>query len=79
MAVGEILYQAQAGYSFSYNPSPLTLGAIAYLILFLPVVWFGRWVEGAVRMETLSHDALATSSTCRSCARRRRTCCAGWA
>lgn len=45
VAVGEILYQAQAGYSFSYNPSPLTLGAIAYLILFIPVVWFGRWVE----------------------------------
>lgn len=46
LAVGEILYQAQAGYSFSYNPSPLTLGAIAYLILFIPLVWFGRWVEG---------------------------------
>lgn len=45
VAVGEILYQAQSGYSFSYNPSPLTLGAIAYLILFIPVVWFGRWVE----------------------------------
>jgi polar amino acid transport system permease protein len=45
LAVGEILYQAQAGYSFSYNPSPLTLGAIAYLILFIPLVWFGRWVE----------------------------------
>lgn len=45
VAVGEILYQAQTGYSFSYNPSPLTLGAIAYLILFIPVVWFGRWVE----------------------------------
>jgi len=46
LAVGEILYQAQAGYSFSYNPSPLTLGAIAYLLLFVPLVWFGRWVEG---------------------------------
>lgn len=46
LAVGEILYQAQAGYSFSYNPSPLTLGAIAYLVLFVPLVWFGRWVEG---------------------------------
>ena len=45
VAVGEILYQAQGAYSFSYNPSPLTLGAAAYLILFLPVVWFGRWVE----------------------------------
>jgi polar amino acid transport system permease protein len=46
LAVGEILYQAQAGYAFSYNPSPLTLGAIAYLILFIPLVWLGRWVEG---------------------------------
>jgi polar amino acid transport system permease protein len=45
VAVGEILYQAQTAYSFSYNPSPLTLGAIAYLILFIPVVYFGRWVE----------------------------------
>jgi len=45
VAVGEILYQAQNGYSFSYNPSPLTLGAIAYLILFVPVVWLGRWIE----------------------------------
>jgi polar amino acid transport system permease protein len=31
--------------SFSSNPSPLTLGAIAYLVLFVPVVAFGRWVE----------------------------------
>jgi polar amino acid transport system permease protein len=45
VAVGEILFQAQTAYSFSYNPSPLTLGAIAYLILFIPVVSFGRWVE----------------------------------
>jgi polar amino acid transport system permease protein len=45
VAVGEILYQAQAGLAFSYNPSPLTLGAIAYLVLFVPVVYFGRWVE----------------------------------
>jgi len=45
VAVGEILYQAQTGLSFSYNPSPLTLGAIAYVVLFVPVVYFGRWVE----------------------------------
>ncbi len=45
VAVGEILYQAQSAYTFSYNPSTLTLGAIAYLVLFVPVVWFGRWVE----------------------------------
>ena len=34
-----------AAVSFSFNPSPLTLGAIAYLVLFLPVVVLGRWVE----------------------------------
>ena len=27
------------------NPTPLTLGAAAYLLLFLPVVIAGRWVE----------------------------------
>jgi polar amino acid transport system permease protein len=45
VAVGEILYQAQSAYSFSYNPSPLLLGAVAYLILFVPVVYLGRWIE----------------------------------
>jgi polar amino acid transport system permease protein len=45
VAVGEILYQAQSAYSFSYNPSPLLLGAVAYLALFIPVVYFGRWIE----------------------------------
>ena len=45
VAVPEILGAAQAGVSFSFNPTPLTLGAIAYLILFLPVVILGRWVE----------------------------------
>lgn len=45
ITVAEILSQASAGVSFSSNPSPLTLGAIAYLVLFVPVVAFGRWVE----------------------------------
>lgn len=45
VAVPDILGAAQAGVSFSFNPTPLTLGAIAYLILFLPVVTVGRWVE----------------------------------
>ena len=45
VAVGEILSQASAGVSFSSNPSPLTLGAVAYLVLFLPVVVVGRWIE----------------------------------
>jgi polar amino acid transport system permease protein len=45
VAVQEILYQAYGGLSFSYNPSPLTLGALAYLVLFIPVVTLGRWIE----------------------------------
>ena len=45
VAVQEILNQATTGQSFSGNPSPLTLGALAYLILFLPMVSLGRWVE----------------------------------
>ena len=45
VAVPEILGAAQAGVSFSFNPTPLTLGAAAYLLLFLPVVVAGRYVE----------------------------------
>lgn len=45
VAVTEILGQASSAVSNSYNPSPLTLGAAAYLVLFIPVVAFGRWVE----------------------------------
>lgn len=45
VAVAEILGAAQSGMAFSGNPTPLMLGAIAYLLLFLPVVIAGRWVE----------------------------------
>ncbi|MDN3568116.1 amino acid ABC transporter permease [Paeniroseomonas aquatica] len=45
VAVPDILGAAQAGVSFSFNPTPLTLGAIAYVVLFFPVVILGRWVE----------------------------------
>jgi polar amino acid transport system permease protein len=45
VAVSEILSQASSAMSFTANPSPLTLGAIAYLVLFLPVVALGRWIE----------------------------------
>jgi polar amino acid transport system permease protein len=43
--VHEILGMASSAVSNSYNPSPLTLGAAAYLILFLPMVIVGRWLE----------------------------------
>ena len=45
VGVPEILTQAVTGQSFSGNASPLTLGAAAYLVLFLPFVAVGRWVE----------------------------------
>ena len=45
VGVPEILTQAVTGQSFSGNASPLTLGAAAYLVLFLPFVIAGRWVE----------------------------------
>lgn len=45
VGVPEILTQAITGQSFSGNASPLTLGAAAYLILFMPFVVVGRWVE----------------------------------
>lgn len=45
VAVSEILGAAQSGLSHAFNPSPLTLGALAYIVLFFPVVLFGRWVE----------------------------------
>ncbi len=45
VAVSEILGMASSAVSNSYNPSPLTLGALAYLVLFFPLVVFGRWLE----------------------------------
>ncbi len=45
IGLSDILSQASSGVSFSFNPSPLTLGAAAYLVLFLPVVVLGRWIE----------------------------------
>jgi polar amino acid transport system permease protein len=45
VAVHEIIYYASSGASEAGNPTPLTLGALAYLILFLPVVMLSRWIE----------------------------------
>ena len=45
IGVGEILNQATTAQSFSGNASPLMLGALAYIILFVPVVILGRWIE----------------------------------
>jgi polar amino acid transport system permease protein len=45
VAVTEILGEASSAVSNSYNPSPLMLGAAAYIVLFLPVVIAARWIE----------------------------------
>src|SRR5215475_5359768 len=45
VAVTEILGEASSAVSNSYNPSPLILGAAAYVVLFLPVVVASRWIE----------------------------------
>jgi polar amino acid transport system permease protein len=45
IGVGEILNQATTAESFSGNATPLMMAAIAYLILFVPVVVLGRFLE----------------------------------
>lgn len=45
VALHEILNVASSGSSEAGNPTPLTLGALAYLVLFIPFVWFGRRLE----------------------------------
>jgi len=45
VALSEILNQASSSASLAGNATPLTLGAAAYLAIFLPVVIFGRWIE----------------------------------
>jgi len=45
IGVPEILSQATSAQSFSGNATPLMLGALAYVILFIPVVALGRFLE----------------------------------
>jgi polar amino acid transport system permease protein len=45
VALHEIIYYASSGASEAGNPTPLTLGAAAYLVIFLPVVLASRWIE----------------------------------
>ncbi len=45
IGVPEILNVATTTESFIGNATPLTMGALAYVVLFIPVVLFGRWLE----------------------------------
>jgi len=45
IGVPEILNQATSAQSFSGNATPLMMGALAYIVLFIPVVALGRFLE----------------------------------
>ena len=45
IGVSEILNQATTAQSFSGSATPLMMGAIAYIVLFIPIVALGRWIE----------------------------------
>ncbi|RMF92456.1 MAG: ABC transporter permease subunit, partial [Nitrospinota bacterium] len=45
IAVEEIINIATSAQSAAANPSPLTMGAILYLIIFAPLVRLSRWIE----------------------------------
>ena len=45
VSLSEILGRAQSAMAIAANPSPLTLAAALYLVLFLPLVVATRWVE----------------------------------
>ncbi len=45
IGVGELLNQATTAQSFAGNATPMMMATVAYLILFVPVVYLGRWIE----------------------------------
>lgn len=47
IALNEVLNYAQSASSNSGSPTPLLMGAVAYLLFFIPVVVFARWLESS--------------------------------
>lgn len=45
IGVPEILNQATTAQAFTGNATPLMMGALAYIVLFVPIVIAGRWIE----------------------------------
>jgi polar amino acid transport system permease protein len=45
IGVGEIINQGSSAMSLSGNATPLMMAAIAYVIVFVPVVMAGSWIE----------------------------------
>ncbi|WP_179283458.1 amino acid ABC transporter permease [Bordetella genomosp. 9] len=52
VGLSEVLNNAQSASSNAGNATPLTLGAIACLAIFIPVVLLGRWVETRFRWKS---------------------------
>ena len=47
VSLPELLSRAQSAMAVAANPSPLTLAAVLYLVLFLPLVIASRWLEAS--------------------------------
>jgi polar amino acid transport system permease protein len=45
IGVNEILGRAMSAQAFSFNATPLTIGAFLYVLIFLPLVIGSRWLE----------------------------------
>lgn len=45
IGVPEIINNATTAVSFIGNATPLVMGAVAYLILFIPIIALGAWIE----------------------------------
>ncbi len=52
VALSEILNTSQSASSNAGNPTPLMMGAVAYLLIFMPVVAFSRWLETSWRWKS---------------------------
>jgi polar amino acid transport system permease protein len=49
VGLSEVLNNSQSAMSNSGNATPLMLGAIGCLLIFIPVVLLGRWTETRFR------------------------------
>lgn len=49
VGLSEVLNNAQSAMSNSGNATPLTMGAVGCLLIFIPVVILGRWIETRFR------------------------------
>ncbi len=45
IGVPEILNEASTAQAFTGSATPLMMGAVAYILLFIPIVILGRWIE----------------------------------